>query len=423
MSDRPAGGPTRAIVLAGGGARGAYEAGVLCYLLEELPRRLGHPIGFDLLLGTSVGAIHACFLAAAADLEDRAVRLRRTWEAMRFERLFRVSRREALRLPQRILGFLRSSRELEGEEPPTKLYGLLDPAGFERLVVDGIPWSGIRRNLQAGLVRAVAVTATEIATGRAVVFVEGDGSEAPSWRHDPGVVPRAARLGPLHVLASAAIPVMFPAVRIEDGYYADGSLRLNTPLAPAVHLGADRILVVALRPDLKGRAAAAGRAQVAGYGNPVSLYGKLLNALLLDHLDADLGRMRLVNSILRTGADAFGEGFVPDLNAAFVGRGGHVLRVIDDLVIRPSEDLGRIAAEMRRSRAGLGGSALARLLMRSVESSGRPGEADLLSYFLFDARYIGELLRLGYCDARACEEELAAFFSDGPPSRTHARTA
>jgi NTE family protein len=403
----------RAIVLSGGGARGAYEAGVLCYLLAEIPKRLGRPVQPDLVLGTSVGAIHACFLAATAHLgPERERRLRETWARMRFDDLFRISAREAVRLPGRLLGVRRYGAALRGAQPPEKLYGLLDTRALERLVVDTIPWSGIRKNLVAGRVQALCVATTQIATGRTVIFVQGRDAARLRWADDPTIVARSARIGPMHALASAAIPVLFPAVRVDGTYYADGGLRMNTPLSPAVHLGADRILVVGLRSAVPtGEAAALAESRVDGYGNPVFLYGKMLNTLLLDHLDTDLGQLRLINSILRSGEKSFGGEFLGELNAAAGrNRAQEGFRVVEDLVLRPSVDLGQLAGSLLATRKD--GSRLPRWLRALVSSTGL--EADLLSYLFFDAGFTGSLLELGWQDARAREDELVAFFSDPP---------
>jgi NTE family protein len=407
--------PKRAVVLSGGGARGAYEAGVLSFLLEQVPKRLDRPFNPDLVLGTSVGAIHACYLAATAHQEarGRSRRLRQTWQHMRFEDLFRIRMGEMLRVPRRLLGLLRAPQALRSENPPEKLYGLLDTHELEQLVFRSIPWRRIRSNLSEGRLEALCVTTTQVATGRTVVFVQGRDPVGMRAITNPSIVTRAARVGPAHALASAAIPVLFPAVRVGGTYYADGGLRMNTPLAPAIHLGADRILVVGLRSSTpSGDAAAVEESRVQEYGNPVFLYGKVLNVLLLDHLDSDLARMRLINSILQSGEKAYGNDFTEDLNAAAGrGRGPDSLRIIEDVVIRPSQDLGALAGDVlvrKRSEGRL--PAWTRALL-----AGMPLEADLLSYLLFDSEYTGALMDLGYQDAVEREEELMAFFSDPTP--------
>jgi len=221
---------------------------------------------------------------------------------------------------------------------------------------------------------------------------------------------------PAHALASAAIPILFPAVRIGRTYYADGGLRLNTPLAPAIRLGADRVLVVALRQDIgTAHQIATDTSHIEDYASPMFLFGKMLNALLLDHLDTDLARMDVMNEMLTNGIAAFGPDFVERLNEVAVRERGQQFRKIHNLVIRPSQDLGILAGEVLSAmRADSNRSPLLRLAMRSLRGRQRSAEADLLSYLLFDGEFLGPLAELGYHDARRHENELAAFFSDEP---------
>lgn len=410
--------PVRAIVLSGGGARGAYEAGVLRFVLDELPKRLGHPVRFDLICGTSVGAIHACFLAATAHLKSGAgVRLEEVWKGFRLDEVLPLSTTDLLRLPRRLLGLWRGAAPRRGaEEMPDRLAGLLDTQRLSEIVERSIPWRQVRRNVTDGRVAAVCVAATQIATGRTVVFVENRERRAGPWTGDPSIIVRPARLLPAHALASAAIPILFPAVRVGSTYYSDGGLRLNTPLMPAVYLGADRVLVVGLSHRSRDHEdAAQAEPRIEAYGNPAFLFGKVLNALLLDHLDTDLGRMRLVNEILRRGEQAYGPDFLARLNATSRVDRGVAYRRIHDLVIRPSVALGAVAAsvlESKRAEAKI--PPLLRLLLSTFGSRSAAAEADLISYVMFDGAYAGPAMDLGFADARAREEELARFFSDEP---------
>ena len=402
-------------MFSGGGARGAYEAGVVRYLLEELPQRLGRPVRFEILCGTSVGAIHACFLAATAQ-EDarRGGRLVDLWTSMRIEDVLPLSRRDLLNLPRRILGLRRVVEAMRGGATPARLYGLLNTAPLEKLVVHAIPWRNIRGNVREGRVDAVCVAATQIATGRVTIFMESRDQAVPEWTRDPNILPRPTRLLPTHALASAAIPLLFPAVRVASTYYVDGGLRLNTPLAPALRLGADRVLVVALRPHpSQAGDAALAEQRVEDYGSPLFLFGKLLNALLLDHVDTDLARMHVMNEMLDDGVAAFGPAFLEKLNAQAVRDGRHPFRPIRDLVIRPSADLailaGQILQGMSAERAR---SPLIRLAARNLVDGRRTPESDLLSYLLFDGEFLAPLAELGMRDARAREQDLVEFFTD-----------
>jgi NTE family protein len=402
-------------VLSGGGARGAYEAGVLRYLLEELPQRLGRPPRFDVITGVSVGAIHACFLAATAHRPFRSgERLARIWGRLSIGSLASLRTGALLTTPLRALGWL-VPRALRGgeEQLPDRLSGLLETSPLEALVRRSVDWRRIGANLAAGHLDALAVAATEIATGRVVAFLQARDPDA-GWNGDPSLVSRRAELRVEHALASAAIPVLFPAVRVDDTYFADGGIRLNTPLAPALRLGADRVLVVPLRRGAGVDAdVALETSRIASYGNPLFLYGKVLNALLLDHIETDLQRMRVINAILERGERTFGPTFLERMNRAAESERTHPFRKVQDVVVRPSRDLGVLAGELVQTPAkGDRVPAWVRLLQRALGLAGGPFEADLLSYVLFDRLYTGPLVQLGMEDARRQEEELLRFFSD-----------
>jgi NTE family protein len=389
---------------------------VLRFITEELPRRHGIHPGFDIVCGTSVGAIHACFLAATAEGgTERGQRLADIWEDLRVDEVFRVKGGSWLKLPARIWGLRNVGAQLRAGHRPDRLYGFLDTGPLERLVMNAIPWRGIRRNLREGRLEAVCVTATQIATGRAVVFTERKDRELPPWASRDALFMQSIRLMPIHALASAAIPVLFPAVRVGARYYADGGLRLNTPLAPAVRLGANRILVIGLSHQAAEVTEAHAQERAAGFGNPMFLLGKVLNALLLSPIETDLARMQLVNSVIDNGERAFGSDFLERLNAAGETRSKRPLQRIDTVAIRPTYDLGLLAGELLQGRHGpFEVSGFLNLLFRTFRSSPDPREADLLSYLLFDFRYARLLTDLGYRDAEAREDELAAFFGDEP---------
>ena len=387
---------------------------MLRFLVEELPKRRGIRPNFNIVCGTSVGAIHACFLAATADQgEERGESLAGIWEDLRVDEVFKIKGSSILGIPKRLMRLRKIGEQLRAGQRPDRLYGMLDTEPLERLVLNAIPWRGIQRNIEAGHIDAVCVTATQIATGRAVVFTQTR-DPLPSWASADAIRMQPLRLMPIHALASAAIPALFPAVRVGSRYYVDGGLRLNTPLAPAVRLGANRVLVIGLShpqpTDLSERLA---QERTQGFGNPMFLLGKILNALLLSPIETDLSRLNLVNNVIDGGIAAYGDDFLPRINAEFEREGRRPLQHIESLTVRPSRDLGVVAGELLQGRHGpFELSHFLNFVFRAFRSSPDPREADLLSYLLFDARYARLLTDIGVQDAEAMEDELAAFFTD-----------
>jgi NTE family protein len=407
--------PRIAVVLSGGGARGAYEAGVLSYLFDDLPRRLGRPVRFDIVTGTSVGAVHACYIAATLHEENIGKRLIEIWQSLALESAFKLGLVDLFRLPLRLTGILKRG-ELERPQQQgglTRVPGLLDTRPLEAVVMNRIPWGQLRRNIDSGSLHALAIAATEIATGRSVVFIDNPSGTVPQWARDPFVVARPARMRPRHALASAALPLLFPSIRIDRAYYCDGGLRLNTPLAPALRLGADRVLVIGLRHRTSPRDEDhQARRREASYTSAVYLAGKTLNALMLDRIEYDLDRMRLFNAILETGIKTYGPDFLPRINKTIIEHREMPYRIVQDLFLHPSLDLGTIAADCLDHRPR--GPGLQGWITRKVAryaASGSPGEADLLSYLFFDRCYADHLIELGRQDGEQAADDLIEFFA------------
>lgn len=402
--------------MSGGGARGAYEVGVLQYVLDELPRRLGRPVHFNIITGTSVGGIHACYTAATTGQTGAGQRLVDIWRSLDLSGVYDIHLGDVVGLPLRLLGV--GVRRVTGGgnasgELPERLSGLLDTRPLERLVHETIPWASLRLNVDTGVVAAVAIAATEIATGKSVVWVDSRTPPRP-WTHDPFVVAQATALTPLHALASAAIPFLFPALRVGDSYFCDGGLRLNTPLAPALRLGADRLLIVGLRhvPTPEEDAALAAHRERNYFSLPY-LTGKVLNALLLDHVDYDVDRLRLVNAILDTGVRAYGPAFLPRINEVVRRLRGNPYRIVRNVYLQPSRDLGVLAAEcLEHARPATGLRARLSDTVMRFAVRGIAAEADLLSYLFFDRCYVEHLIELGRTDAAARADDLAALLGD-----------
>jgi len=399
--------PKIGFVLSGGGSRGAYEAGIIQYLRTDLARKLGHHVSIDIVTGTSVGAINAAFLAATMDdPSTQADRLVKSWRSLELEQLLSLKTGDVLRAVRLLLG---------GTPPPPapgsyRYGGLIDTTGLERFVVRAIPWRGIERNLRSGALHALSVSATHVGTGHTVVFLSSTAPVPQQWSRDPFIRHRAARIGPRHVLASAAIPMLFPAVKIGDEFFTDGGLRQNTPMSPAIRMGADRMLLVSLRHVSPG-ARQMQRERTEAYPKPLFLAGKALNALLLDHTDYDLDRMQRLNAILEAGEAAFGPAFQRVMNKELLRLRGASLRRIEAVHIRPSVDIGAFAADfVARGRVNVHGR-LARRLVSALAGGESAHETDLLSYLLFDGGYATELIELGRRDAAKKEDELIRLFT------------
>jgi len=393
------------LVLSGGGARGAYEAGVLRYALGKLTPRQGSSAVPRIFCGTSVGAINACALAARSRLPDLGVRLLcERWESLLLEDVFQLGWGDLAAI----------ARWLIGKVDPEGVASLLDARPLAKLVREFIPWRELHQNVAEGGVRAVTLSATDVETGHTVIFVESAVDNA-LYSTDAAVEYVCARLKPQHALASAAIPIIFPTVRVGGRLFVDGSVRQNTPISPAIRMGCERVLVIGLRADPRLLHARGLRRQAASQqeslSSPLYLFGKLLDALLLDRVENDLANLRRVNAALHalTPVVLQDQGVALALVAA-----GGALRPVRDLFIRPSQDLGKLAADVLSRpavKARLSGPA--GYLMRRVGENAMETQdpSDLLSYLLFDGEYAKELVALGERDAHEVRGELEAFLA------------
>jgi NTE family protein len=395
------------LVLAGGAARGAYEVGVVRYIDEQVSRALGWPVPLDVLCGTSVGAINACALAAFADRPgSRAVELEKVWANLSIAEVIRLEGREILSLFRRITG--RSAGE---DEQLTG--GLIDASPLAEMLLKTIPFTHIDTQLRKGHLSAVSVSATHVGTGATVIFVQRRRGAGPlPWSNvDPHVVARPARLRASHALASAALPVFFPAVRIEGSYYCDGGLRQNVPLSPARRLGANGLIVINPR-YVRGLAVTTGlaRERERKFPSPLFLMGKALNSLVLDRVDNDIDRLERINAILDAGTRRFGATFADELNEELAAAGESPVRPLRVVHIRPSENLAELGAAYVRSKEFDRTGGIVGRLLRQIAGGETSREADLLTFLLFEGGYARQLIELGQNDARAKHDELCSFF-------------
>ena len=373
------------MVLGGGGARGAYQVGVLRAIASRYPH-----LQIPILVGVSAGAVNTTHLAShRGTFAESMEALVQLWLSLTPDQVFRV---DASSLASNVL---RSGLRLVagGQGHPEQFRGMVDTAplrAFLERVLERNPdgtLPGIAHNLKTGRLRAVALCGTSYTTSQSVTWVEG--RDIAMWER-PQRRGAHTNLTVDHVMASTALPLLFPATRVGTEWYGDGGIRLTAPLSPALHLGASRIITIATRYDRT--ASEAARPQVAGYPPPAQVLGVLYNAVFLDLIDEDVIRAERINRIverLPTGV-----------------RNG--LRRVDMLVLRPSRDLGRLAGEYEPRLPKV-----FRFLTRGLGTK-KTESPDILSLVMFQEDYLRRLIALGEEDAERQWERIAAFLEREP---------
>ncbi len=378
-----------ALVLTGGGARAAYQVGTLRCLARHFPA-----LGIPIITGVSAGAVNAVHLAAHHGTFPQAVEeLTALWEELTTERVFRTDPAHLAWSTSRWIARLLSG----GALPAPEVRGLLDTAPLaaflaETMVAIEGEITGIDYNLHRGTLKAVAVSAISYTTGQNVVFVQGRDIEVWERPHRKSV---QTRLRVDHVMASAALPGFFPAIRIGDQWYGDGGIRLTAPLSPALHLGARRILSISTRAETSQEEA--DRPEVSGYPPPAQILGTLTQSVFLDTMDQDVLRLQTLNRLL--------ERIPPE------ERGG--MRIVRSVNIRPSRDLSALARdfEPRLPRSF-------RFLTRGLGTT-RTGSPDVLALMMFQPDYIRTLIQLGDDDAEARLDDIRLLLDLDVPGDTH----
>lgn len=370
--------PLTGLILSGGGARAAYQVGVLQAISEFLPPESRNP--FPIICGTSAGAINAATLAANAQNFQGAVRgLERVWSNLTPDQVFRTD----------FASFLKSLMKwwfgtmFTGSTPVNS--ALLDSTPLEELLKLVINFDRIQHSIDRGDVRALSITASSYASGESVAFFQGV-EELQEWS-------RARRLGRRtkiqanHLLASSAIPILFPAAKVHDRFYGDGAVRQLAPISPALHLGADKVLVV----GVSGNISAAHHLQRLGYPSMARVLGHVLNSVFVDTLEGDVERLERINNTLA---------HIPE---EVRREQGINLRSVDVLKIYPSEPIDEIAARfIHHLPRGL------RFFLRSSGATSSPG-ANAMSYLLFEQGFCRALMELGRKDALNRADEIRAF--------------
>ena len=377
-----------AIVLAGGGARAAYQVGYLRWIGRNFP-----DVNFPILTGVSAGAINAAFLAACPGTQAEAIeRLTDLWRDLTVDKVFRTDApsllshvaRWGVRLVSGGGAIAPQVRGLVDNEPLEKtLASVFDVAQGTREL------TGIAQRLETRRLWALAIVTSNYGTGQSVVWIQG--RDLPAWER-PERRSRQTRITLDHVLASAALPLFFPAVNLNGSWHGDGGIRLTAPCSASIHLGATRILALSTRYG--ATIEQADEPTVQGYPPPLQISGQLMNAVFLDDLNSDARELNRVNMLLR------------DLPAE--KRRG--LRHIEILLARPSRDLSQIVAAFEPKLPRV-----FRHLTRSLGSR-EMSSPDVLSLLAFDPEYINALLELGEADAAAHDAEIRALLCPASPA-------
>ncbi len=399
-----------ALTLSGGGARGAYEAGVIHYMRTQLPKAARERL-FDIHTGSSIGAINTCFMASTAhDLKHQGEAILALWRSVTQDTVYHRNFPAFLNL----LGYSLSgifSNFLFGVQKNKKHFrGLLNTSPLPAFLQQSIDFRAAARNVDQGLMDAIALVGTNVSSGRTELFVH----KAPGVEYTGSYRLREGPLRCEHVMASSAIPLIFPPILIDNIPYIDGGLRLNTPLSPAIQLGADKIIVLSLHHQWMEPPVQAAPTGMPSMGQ---VLGRVMNTIFLDRTEWDIEQLTRINRIIEWGEQRYGADFIAGINQTILQTGarGDVadrgLKKLKLLKIEPSYDIGRLYQEhfeqnIRKANFSL----MERFLIRLLDID--PGSGfDLLSYITFMPGYIKLLLELGYEDGKRNHDALTEFMT------------
>lgn len=412
-----------ALVLSGGGARGAYEAGIIHYIRTQIKPADGGQISFDLQCGSSVGAINTCFMASTADdLKQQGNRAYQLWKSLRPDQIYKRNLSALTALIGRTAKGISSNLFSLNPFDPGKsrqvgvhFKSFLDTAPLKPVLNSIIDFANIKKNLKKNVLSAVALTATNVNEGRMELFIQ----KRPEVEYTGDYFHHFTEIGAEHAMASAAIPIIFPPIKIEDTYYIDGGLKLNTPMSPAIQLGADRILIIGLhRPYNEGQLSR-HLPHVGGAPTMGQLVGQVMNALFLDRIQYDIDQLNRINKIVEWSEKVYGKDYLECVNKMLYKSGtrGDIanrgLKRLKVFSISPSKDLSDVFAECYKDKGGKDGSftAFEKMILRFLDVDPDAG-VDILSYLAFIPDYINRLLELGFQDARAQHNALVDFLRD-----------
>lgn len=372
--------PKVGLVMMGGGARAAYQVGVLKGVSEFVKK--GQPSPFKVISGISAGAINAAALASAAHNYHKAVfRLLTIWGNFHCDQIFYTSAGGIIKTGAHwFIGMMLSS--LSKNKP---MY-LLDRSPLHGLLSNYLHTKGIQRNIDNGVLHAVSVNASGYYSGQNVTFFQGAPS-IKSWKRSRRIGCRE-KISVEHLMASSAIPFIFKAEKVNREYFGDGSIRLIAPLSPSLHLGADKLMIIGNRKEDEESPLRIDQSISPSFAEIAS---HVLNSIFLDSLEADLERLTRINKTVKNIPDhAIIEHNIP-------------LRNVDTLMISPSEDIGRLAAPYASDMPPA-----VRLLLHGIGAMRTEGSS-LMSYLLFEKGYCRDLIELGYEDTIAKKEEIKDF--------------